>query len=301
MKTGWLFLVVVVLAGAAWARAERLSLATYNLENYLTTDRMVDGVYRQAFPKPEAEKKALRAVIGALEADVLAVQEMGPRPYLEELQRDLAAEGHVYPYVEWMEGADPDRHLAILSKRPFVSVTKHTALTFSYFGNRETVKRGMMEVRLKTEGGELALFVVHLKSRLTERDDDPNSALRRQGEAEAAREQILHEFSEPDTARFVVLGDFNDSAASKPVKALLRRGKTTLTERVPATDSRGEVWTHFYRKEQTYSAVDHVLVSPSLLKAVVGGAAVIFDRPDVAEASDHRPVVVQLNLEKAGP
>jgi endonuclease/exonuclease/phosphatase family metal-dependent hydrolase len=257
---------------------------------------MVEGIYRQNYPKPEAEKLALRAVIRALNADVLALQEMGGRPYLAELQRDLAHDGFAYPYAELIEAADSDRHVAVLSRRPFASASKHTNLTFQYFGTKETVKRGLLEVRFATEAGEVTIFVVHLKSRFTDRTDDPNSALRRLGEATAVRDQVLKIFPVPGSARFLIVGDCNDSSASKPLRALSQKGEVDLAEILPAADRSGAVWTHFYKKEETYSAVDHVLVSALLKSAVVGGAAKICDAPETAVASDHRPVVVTLKL-----
>jgi endonuclease/exonuclease/phosphatase family metal-dependent hydrolase len=292
---GWLALVGLLALGLRLS-AETLTIATYNVENYVAADRMVDGTYRQAYPKPEAGKQALRAVICVLNADVIALEEMGPRPYLDELQRDLAREGLAYPYAELLEAADVDRHVAVLSRRPFAAVTKHTDLTFSYFGAKETVKRGLLEVRLTTEAGEVTVFIVHLKSRFTDRDDDPSSALRRLGEATAVRDRLLKVFPEPGDARFLILGDCNDSASSKPLHALAQKGKTEIAELLSSADSRGEGWTHFYKKEQTYSTVDHVLVSTKLKPAVIGGAAKIGDAPETANASDHRPVVVTLKL-----
>ncbi|MFT3870507.1 MAG: endonuclease/exonuclease/phosphatase family protein [Nibricoccus sp.] len=279
-------------------KAETITIATYNVQNYGLADRMVEGTFRQAYPKPETEKKALRAVIRTLDADVIALQEIGPKSFLEELQRDLAADGVKYPYAELLEAADEERHVAILSRRPFASVGRHTDLTFSYFKTKEPVKRGLLEVRFKMESGELTLFVVHLKSRFTDRDDDPLSAQRRLGEAVAVRDRVLKLFPEPTKARFILMGDCNDSGASRPLRSLMKRGEAEIFQRVPATDSRGEVWTHFYRKEQTYSAVDHVLISPALKTAVVTGTATICDSSEVLEASDHRPVVVKLKWEK---
>lgn len=292
---------LVLVAAIAWAstaalRAETLTIATYNVQNYCLADRMVDGTYRQAYPKPEAEKQALRAAIRALDADVLAIQEMGTKAFLEELQRDLAADGMKYPHAELLEADDKDRHVAVLSRRPFTAVGRHTDLTFSYFKNKEPVKRGLLEVRFKTEAGELTLFVVHLKSRFTDRDDDPLSAQRRLGEAVAVRDRVLKIFPEPAKARYLLVGDCNDSAASRPLRSLVKRGDTEIFVRVPAFDSRGEVWTHYYRKEQIYSTVDHVLVSPALKPAVASGSAKILDLPEVSLASDHRPVVVKLEL-----
>jgi exonuclease III len=65
---------------------------------------------------------------------------------------------------------------------------------------------------------------------------------------------------------------------------------------VPAADSRGETWTYHYAREESYSHFDHLLVSESLRAAVKGGRARIFDGPGMAEGSDHRPVVVTLEL-----
>ena len=78
-----------LLALAAALGAETLTVATFNVENYTLADRMVEGVFRQEYPKPEAEKAAVRRVIRAIRPDVLALQEMGAAPFLEVLQRDL--------------------------------------------------------------------------------------------------------------------------------------------------------------------------------------------------------------------
>jgi exonuclease III len=67
-----------------------------------------------------------------------------------------------------------------------------------------------------------------------------------------------------------------------------------------AEDSRGESWSHAYRREETYTRVDHILVSPGLFGAVRNGAARIYDGPGVREASDHRPVYVVLDLAADG-
>ena len=285
---GWLLLSGV--------RGETLTIATYNVENYVAANRLVDGVYREGYPKPEAAKAALRTVIKALDADVIALQEIGPRPYLEELRRDLASEGCDYPHVEWLAAADAERHLAVLSRRPFKTVAGHTDLTFTYFGATERVKRGLLEVRFETPGGELALFVVHLKSRYTDRVDDAESALRRGGEAVAVRDRVLRVFPEQKKARYLIVGDCNDGPTSRPLRALSSRGKTSIAEVLKAADSRGETWTHFYRKADSYSRVDYVLVSPALKPAVVNGAAIIFDGENTHAASDHRPVVVRLEI-----
>lgn len=278
----------------ATLRAETLTVATYNLENYGPANRVTEMGYRQDYPKPESEKRALRTVVVALNADILVVQEMGPRPFLEELRRDLKNAGIDYPHAVLLDGPDVDRHVALLSKRAPKSVVPHADLEFSYFGVKEKVKRGLLEATFATEAGDLTIFAVHLKSRFTDRADDPQSAIRRAGEATAVRDCVLKKFPDPATARFLIAGDCNDGKTSKAIQHLAQRGKTIVSELVPAGDSRGEVWTHCYRKEETYTHVDSVLVSPALRAAVSGGVAKIYDGPAVTEASDHRPVVVTL-------
>jgi endonuclease/exonuclease/phosphatase family metal-dependent hydrolase len=169
-------------------------------------------------------------------------------------------------------------------------------LEFSYFGGKERVKRGLLEVTITTEAGDVTIFGVHLKSRFTDRPDDPMSAQRRVAEATAVRDCVLQRVGDPATTRFLILGDCNDTKDSKAVQRLLKRGKTEIATLVPASDTRGDSWTHAYRKEDSYSRVDHILVSAALKPVVRNGVAHIYDGPHVREASDHRPVSVTLEL-----
>lgn len=294
-----LALVFAALTSAAM-RAESLVIATYNVANYTLAGRIVENAYMRGYPKTEDEKAALRTVIKAINADVIALQEMGARPFLAELQRDLKSEGVDYPHGEVLDAADPERHVAVLSKKPFAAVNKHADLEISYFGKNDAVKRGLLEIRMATDAGDLTLFIVHLKSRLTDRSDDPESAIRRLAEAEAVRNRILKIFPRPSVpdARFMILGDCNDSVINRPVQTLARRGKIDIAAPLPGGDSRGEVWTHFYAKQGSYSRVDHILVSPPLMPSVAGGSVTIYDGQGVREASDHRPVIVRLEMKK---
>ncbi len=270
----------------AAAPAASLTVATYNVENYGPADRMTEAGYRSDYPKPEAEKSALRAVIRALGADVLALQEMGAAASLEELQGDLRAEGLDYGHAAWLEAADRDRHLALLSRRPLLAVRRHPDLAFAYRGCRERVKRGLLEAVVATPAGAVTIFVVHLKSRLTERPDDPQAADRRAAEAAAVRACVREEFPDSAAGRFIILGDCNDGARSAALRRL-----SGVAAPLEAADSRGECWTEFYRREESYARLDAILVSPALRPAVRGGRARIYDGPGVRAASDHRPVL----------
>jgi endonuclease/exonuclease/phosphatase family metal-dependent hydrolase len=213
------FLLAASLVVAV-ATASALTVGTYNVENYNLADRMVEGVFRQAYPKPEAEKQALRTAIRGFAPDVLALAEMGSAPFLEELQRDLKAEGLDFPHAVVLEAADADRHVAVLSRLPFKDVRRHAKVPVKYLGESDVVKRGVLEVTIATSAGDVTLFVVHLKSRRTERPDDPEGAAQRTAEAEAVRDLVLARFPDPAQARFMIAGDWNDTRNSKPVRAL---------------------------------------------------------------------------------
>lgn len=279
----------------SFASADPLTLATYNVENYVLADRMTEAGYRKGYPKPESQKAALRVVVRGMSADVLVLQEMGPRAFLDELQRDLKTEGMEYSYAALGDAGDADRHLAVLSRRPLRQVVTHRDLHFTYFGKREVVKRGLLEVSIDSAAGELTLFAVHLKSRFTERAEDPLSAMRRASEAMAVRDRILERFPQPASARFVILGDCNDPRNSRPLAFLQKRGKTVIAELLEAADLRGETWTHAFRREDSYSRVDHILVSAAVKTTVRNGVARIYDGAGVREASDHRPVFIVIN------
>jgi endonuclease/exonuclease/phosphatase family metal-dependent hydrolase len=277
--------------------ARALTVATYNVENYLVADRLVEGIYRPAYPKPEAEKAAVQRVIRDIAPDVLALQEMGPPPFLDELQRDLRKQGADYPYATVLEAGDPDRHVAVLSRLPFKEVRRHAAVPVPFLGQKDIVKRGVLEATFATAAGDITLFVIHLKSRRTERPDDPEGNAQRHAEAEAVRDLVLARFPEPAAAKFLVCGDWNDTRSSKSVKTLVRRGQTELGEILPAADSRGETWTHFFRRDDTYSRIDYLLVSPGLKPHVEDARATIHDGPGSLTGSDHRAVYVKLTVD----
>jgi endonuclease/exonuclease/phosphatase family metal-dependent hydrolase len=298
---GRLMIALVLWSSAqidSLVRAETLTIATYNIENYGPANRLTAAGYRKEYPKPEAEKQALRAVIRGLNADVVVLQEMGPQAYLDELQRDLKREGLDYPAAVLAGAADADRHVAILSRRPLRNITTHTDLEFAYFDGKEKVKRGLLEVVVGSTAGEITIFAVHLKSRFTERPDDPLSTIRRTGEATAIRDRVLKRFPAPVDARFLIVGDCNDAKSSKAIDRLHARGKTVIADLLPVADSRGETWTHAYRREDSYSRVDHIMISPGLMPMVVGRRAKIFDGDGVRTASDHRPVVVSFAFDQ---
>lgn len=272
-----------------------LRLATYNLRNYLVMDRYLEGRWQPAYPKPEKEKAIARRVIRESEPDILALQEMGPQPFLDELRADLAKEGLEYPHVIHLSGPDSERHLALLSKVAPLEVVQHTDLDFKYFDRREQVKRGLLELSFEAADGELfKLFVVHLKSKYTDEKADPESQLRRTREAEACRNRIVERTFDLGVDRFLIAGDFNDHPDSGPLRRFYVRGDLEIGRLVPAGDSRGEVWTHYFERRGQYSRVDGFVASAEMFPLIEGGRGKIVDSRGALDGSDHRMVFLDL-------
>lgn len=295
-RVWWLGLPVMVAAILAGPPviAQPLVVGTYNVQNYTMANRRTDDGYRPGYPKPEAEKAALRAVIRRMDADVIALQEVGGPAFLAELRRDLASEGVVYPHGEAMLAADEARGLAVLSRVPLGAVRAHRDMAGRRRGSgeAEAVRRGLLQIEVPRTEGPVTLFVVHLKSRLGVDKDDPQAEDQRVAEAQAVRNRVLELFPDPASARFLVMGDFNDLPGSRALRAVESRGKTRVARWVDAADERGHRWTHAYPARALYSRFDHALVSPGLAGAVA--RAWIADWPEVAQASDHRPVLLEL-------
>ena len=105
-------------------------------------------------------------------------------------------------------------------------------------------------------------------------------------------------------ANVVVLGDLNDTKDSASTKAIIGRGATKLVDTRPAErngdntpnsnpawEPRNITWTHYYGKEDSYSRIDYILLSPGLAREWVEKETYILTLANWGVGSDHRPLV----------
>ena len=279
--------------------AEKIRVASFNLQNYLIMDRVVEGKWKRDYPKPEKEKRALRAILKDINADVVAFQEIGERPFLNELWMDLnVTNGPVYPHAIWMPAGDPEevRHLALFSKIPMSSVKMHHDIEFPYFDGRKTPDRGVLEVTFDSSGTKWKLFNLHLKSKWTERKDDPEATIRREKEARAIRDYLRKSNPPESNPHYLVVGDFNDHRHSSTLRRFLKVNDTALTSMMACEDSRGHRWTHHWAKADSYSRFDYILATPLMRARQVPRSAKIADGPNSVLASDHRLIFVDFQF-----
>ncbi len=283
--------------------AEKFRVATYNVENYL--DRPTES--RPRLKSDEARARICESIC-ALNADVLALEEIGGTNVLQELRGTLKVRGLDYPHWELVCGMDTNIHVAVLSRLPIVARHPHTNDAYLLDGHRFRVSRGFAEVEIQVNTNfTFALIATHLKSRRPVPNAD--EAEQRLEEAKILRGIIDHRLANNPGAKLIVLGDFNDVKDSDAVKTIIGRGRFKLNDTRPAErngdalanedsrfDPRNVTWTEYYGKEDTYSRVDYILLSPAMARDWLPNETYVLALPNWGIGSDHRPIVAAFEL-----
>ncbi len=297
--------VLLCLLSGNWTTqaATSFSVATFNVENYLT----VSSGNRPA--KSVEAKAKVRESIHALKPDVLAMEEMGGTDALLELRASLKAEGLDYPHWEIITGGDTNIHVAVLSKFPFTARHPHTNDYFLLNGRRCRVSRGFVELDVRvTANYQFTLIAAHLKSKRPVPEAD--QAELREQEALWLRKNIDARLTANPNLNLVVLGDFNDTRDTKAIKTIVGRGRNALIDTRPA-ERGGEpppttnptyaahnvTWTFHYGKEDTYSRIDYILISRGLAREWEADGTYVLTLPSWGAASDHRPIIASFQAE----
>lgn len=286
-------------AAQLWAGA--LTVATYNLEFYV--DRPTLGTP----PKTEQGKTIIRESIRAINPDIIALQEVGGTNALLELRASLRKEGLDFPFWELVDGWDSNLHVAFLSKHRITAARHHLKESFLHQGRRFRVLRGFGEVEIEFENRQLTFLTAHLKSKRQSAEADQEDI--RFEEATLLREKIDAHLQRNPNASLIVLGDFNDGVGTRTYSTLIGKGRAKLWDTRPHErngdslpnpntryDPRRVTWTHFYAKEELYSRIDYIFLSPSLKPFHRPDQSCVLALTNWGAGSDHRPVCVRLEF-----
>lgn len=274
--------------------AQAFKVATYNVENYL------DEPTQTRFAKSPEAMAGVRQSILALKPEVIALQEMGSQKALLDLRAALKTHGLDFPFWEQVAGADTNVHLAILSQFPFSAHRSRTNDNFLVGGRRFRVSRGFGEVDIRVGTNYVfTLITAHLKSRRA--IPQAEEAELRLEEAKLLREEIDARLAADPRVNLVVLGDFNDTKDAVSTKTVIGRGKFKLLDTRPAerngdspalgAEARRITWTHYYAKDDSYSRIDYILLSPGMAREWLAEETYVLAMPDWGLGSDHRPLV----------
>lgn len=276
---------------SAPARAtDVVTVATFNMLNLFDAE---DDPYRDDVGtpvKPRVEIEKLAETLRKLNADVIALQEVENRFYLERVvQAFLRDVGYEVVLFEGNDTRGID--VAVLSRLPVGPVTSHRHLRFlTEDGKPMAFNRDLLQVRVQPPGAPaFDVYVVHLKSK---RGGDETTPIR-MGEATVVRRILDERLRAEPEARFLLCGDFNDTLDSRPVQTILGAGPTALVNvaaEIPEADRIS------YNQEPHRSMIDFILCSPAMGGGYVKDSARILHGSVETIGSDHNPVVASFRL-----
>jgi endonuclease/exonuclease/phosphatase family metal-dependent hydrolase len=275
------------------AAPRRIVVASYNVQNYLGEEEAKASEESESGfrtrPKDEKSIAALLQVIKEINPDILGVCEMGRPAMFEDFKKRLAAAGLGYVDSEYVQAADPDRHLALVSRFPIVSRQSKTDVSYEIGGVPEKVKRGFLDVTIRVAPEyDLRMVGVHLKSKLP---SPLGEALMRRHEAQLLRKHLDEIMTANPEVNLLAYGDFNDTKNEPPIQEIMgARGSASFMADLWAKDRFGDRWTHYWSKADQYSRIDYLFASPALFREVVLKESHVYRSDFWDEASDHRAV-----------
>ena len=241
-------------------------------------------------PKPEEEIAAVIETLQEIKPDILGVVEMGDGAMLDDFQSRLKAAGLDYPHRERVEGADPVRHIALLSRFPIVARNSRGDVPFELNGTQQRMSRGILDVTVQlADHFRLHLIGAHLKSKRQVPEFDEKTM--RAKEASLLKEHLDNILKSSPREKLMLFGDLNDTKNEYPVRELVGPpGSPGHMKDLFLTDRYGYHWTHFWSAADIYSRIDYLLVSRGLSPEINMDRSGISSFRRWYKASDHRAI-----------
>ena len=285
-------------ADSAGSPPQTVTFCAYNLKNWLFMDRTWGDKPADPKGKPQKEKDKIIAFLKIIQPDVLGVCEIGTDADFADLQKHLSAAGLNYPHSERAHGGDPTRTLGLLSKFPITA--RHSQTTLTYLIGEQTFpfQRGILDATIQvTPEFSFRALGVHLKS--MREIPEADQSLMRRNEAHLLRKHIDSILKADPATKLMAYGDFNEHPKNPPLDEI--RGNRAVPETslsdIYLKDRNGEIWTHFWDWEDTYSRLDYIFVNKAFHPHVKARDSYIFADKDFDQASDHRPLVLKISVE----
>ena len=270
----------------------QITVATYNVLN-LFDDK--DDPYHAdegTSAKPREQLERLAKSIIDLDADVIAMEEVENRGYLQRFVDVFLAELG-YEHVVLYEGNDlRGIDVCVLSRLPVGPVRSYRHLRFTDAdGNTRTFNRDVIAVTIEPPGAEpLEIWPLHLKSNSGGREFAEPIRL---AEANQIRKLLDDQLTKNADARILVVGDFNDVWQSETLQTIVGGGPNALWS--VASDLSGDM-PDTYNKGEHHSMIDFILCSPAMAKLYVPDSCHVVPGSIETTGSDHNPVTASFRL-----
>jgi endonuclease/exonuclease/phosphatase family metal-dependent hydrolase len=239
--------------------------------------------------KPREEMENWATAIRKINPDVIALQEVENRGYLEKfVQIFLGDMG--YNHIAHFDGNDlRGIDVALLSRAPIGEVTSRRHLEFEGpDGIMRRFNRDIPAITVMPKDSEpIEFWPVHLKSKA---DGAETSEPIRLAEAAELRRLLDAKLKANPNARIIVLGDFNDHRDSKSLTTIFGSGETAMwaPEAKETEDS--------IANTEFPHLIDFITCSPAMAKLYIEDSCQIRRAPDSQDGSDHDPLWAKFKL-----
>ena len=292
-------LLALLFPASLRADDQRVVFVAWNLRNYSLKPVAAPSAEPPPPPKSRSSIAAIVKTLAELQPDILGLCEIGSRADLADLQRRLDKAGVHLPHATLVEGDDPHRHLALLSRFPLGPDTHVNRPTFQLGGLPRPARRGFLDTIVQVRPDfSLRVLGAHLKSRRVVPDYD--QAEFRRLEAQLLRDRLDQVLTDAPTTPLVLFGDFNDTKDSPVLRTIQgRKGSANSLTALPLADNQGDQWTYHWNTTDDYSRIDYLMVNRTLRPLIDRHASGIHRSTTWRTASDHRPLVTVINLPPA--
>ncbi len=264
---------------------DELVIGSYNVKNLF--DAQDDPYHRDegTDPKPRDEIERIANVIHELNADVLALQEVESRGYLQHFV-DALLPDMGYKHIVHFEGNDGRGiDVCLISRVPVGAVTSHRHHLFKgHDGKAQRFGRDLLRVELLPEGGDpFEMWLVHLKS--NSGGKELNEPIRL-GECREIHRLIGRRLKNDPQVSLILCGDFNDEFDTKTVQTILGTPQqlVSIFENIPPEQR------ITYNRAPYRSMIDFMFCSPAMVKRMVPGSFAIREGTSEGSGSDHNPI-----------
>lgn len=284
-----------------------------NLEYYLV-ENLGTGYGPDNNAQHQAQRRKVSQALAKINADIYGLVEIeAGQSALKEIAADLTkATGRTFAYVD--DGGSPN---GSYTKSGYVycaqTVTPYGAMRSNQTGVKNRKQMQCFEER--ATGERFILSINHFKAKsgigTGDNADKGDGQSSYNGDRVKEAQSVIDEYESfryfIDDEDLLVMGDLNAYAMEDPIRVLTDYGMTDL-HRYCHKDSS---YSYTYRSEAGY--LDHALANAAMLPQVTGMTAYhinsdesddyTYDKQDdgtMFRYSDHDPVLVGLNLSKAG-
>lgn len=277
----------------ARAKPGQLVIAEYNTLNLFDD---IDDPYREdegTPAKPRDQLEHLAQSIESLNADVVALEEVENRDYLQRFV-DVFLPTMGYSEVELIEGNDMRGiDVALLSRVPLGPVRSNRHLRFvGPDGVTRRFQRDALAVTVEPEGGQpLEIWVVHLKSKSGGAEESEPIRI---AEAQEIRRMLDKRLVDDAEARILVAGDFNDTFDSTSLKTIVGAGPNAMWSAHLDLPNPNVIT---YNEGDFKSMIDFILCTPAMHQRYVKGSFRVPQGSIGTTGSDHNPTTATFRVD----